>query len=78
MNPFFNFFSVTEFIIGNKRMYFILIYLSLVIAIFNVIIKTYIVFNRSKIQNKVKIAVEIYSVIMNFMSRTLYLPIISK
>jgi hypothetical protein len=59
-------------------MYFILIYLSLVIAIFNVIIKTYIVFNRSKIQNKVKIAVEIYSVIMNFMSRTLYLPIISK
>ena len=78
MNPFFNFFSVTEFIIGNKKMYFILIYLSLVIAIFNVIIKTYIVFNRSKIQNKVKIAVEIYSVIMNFMSRTLYLPIISK
>ena len=59
-------------------MYFILIYLSLVIAIFNVIIKTYIVFNKSKIQNKVKIAVEIYSVIMNFMSRTLYLPIISK
>ena len=59
-------------------MYFILIYLSLVIAIFNVIIKTYIVFNRSKIQNKVKIAVEIYSVIMNFMSRTLYLPILSK
>ncbi len=59
-------------------MYFILIYLSLLITIFNVIIKTYIVFNRSKIQNKVKIAVEIYSVIMNFMSRTLYLPIISK
>ena len=59
-------------------MYFILIYLSLVIAIFNVIIKTYIVFNRSKTQNKVKIAVEIYSVIMNFISRTLFLPIISK
>lgn len=59
-------------------MYFILIYLSLVITIFNVVIKTYIVFNSSKSQNKVKIAVEIYSVIMNFMSRTLFLPIMSK
>ena len=78
MNPFFNFFSVTEFIIGNKKMYFILIYLSLLITIFNVIIKTYIVFNSNKSQNKVKIAIEIYSVIMNFMSRTLYLPILSR
>jgi hypothetical protein len=78
VNPFFNFFSVTEFIIGNKKMYFILIYLSLLITIFNVIIKTYIVFNSNKSQNKVKIAIEIYSVIMNFMSRTLYLPILSK
>lgn len=78
MNPFFNFFSVTEFIIGNKKMYFILIYLSLLTTIFNVIIKTYIVFNSNKSQNKVKIAIEIYSVIMNFMSRTLYLPILSK
>ena len=59
-------------------MYFILIYLSLLTTIFNVIIKTYIVFNSNKSQNKVKIAIEIYSVIMNFMSRTLYLPILSK
>ena len=59
-------------------MYFILIYLSLLITIFNVIIKTYSVFNSNKSQNKVKIAIEIYSVIMNFISRTLFLPIISK
>ena len=59
-------------------MYFILIYLSLLITIFNVIIKTYIVFNSNKSKNKVKIAIEIYSVIMNFMSRPLYLTILSK
>ena len=59
-------------------MYFILIYLSLLITIFNIIIKTYIIFNSNKSQNKAKIAIEIYSVIMNFISRTLFLPIISK
>ena len=59
-------------------MYFILIYLSLLITIFNIIIKTYIIFNSNKSLNKVKIAIEIYSVIMNFISRTLFLPIISK
>ena len=59
-------------------MYFILIYISLLITIFNIIIKTYIIFNSNKSQNKVKIAIEIYSVIMNFISRTLFLPIISK
>ena len=58
-------------------MYFIMIYLTLLMIILNIILKTYIVFNSNKSQNKVKIIVQFYAVIMNFMSKTLFLPIIS-
>ena len=59
-------------------MYFILIYISLFMTIINIIIKAYIVFNTIKNPNKVKIAVQIYSTIMHFLSYSLFLPILSK
>ena len=59
-------------------MYFILIYISLFMTIINIIIKAYIVFNTIKNPNKVKIAVQIYSTIMHFLSNALFLPIVSK
>ena len=59
-------------------MYFILIYISLFMTIINIIIKAYIVFNTIKNPNKVKIAVQIYSTIMHFLSYALFLPILSK
>ena len=47
-------------------------------TIINIIIKAYIVFNTIKNPNKVKIAVQIYSTIMHFLSYALFLPILSK
>jgi hypothetical protein len=59
-------------------MYFILIYLSLFMTIVNIVIKIYIIINLIKNPNRVKIAVQIYSIIMHFLSYALFLPILSK
>jgi hypothetical protein len=59
-------------------MYFILIYLSLFMTIVNIVIKIYIIINIIKNPNRVKIAVQIYSIIMHFLSYALFLPILSK
>jgi hypothetical protein len=55
-----------------------MIYLIIIITILNIILKTYIIVNANKSWSKVKLAVQIYSVIMRFMSHSLFLPIISK
>ena len=59
-------------------MYFILIYISLFMTIVNIVIKIYIIINLIKNPNRVKIAVQIYSIIMHFLSYALFLPILSK
>ena len=47
-------------------------------TIVNIVIKIYIIINLIKNPNRVKIAVQIYSIIMHFLSYALFLPILSK